>query len=134
MLIIITCDFTLRCKKRNTVKSHVLRTTRPSLTLTRCFLAEGKTLLQSEWDRKVTVDLVRSFGSIEQLDYAPVTKLHVEIVQSAEQLKGVPCLHRGGKMQDTCELVVRPNYLIDYPVGFDSVSILRILNARQTYL
>ena len=90
-------------------------------------------MLQVDSARKVTVDLARGSGSIEQLDYAPATKLHDEIVQAAEQLRGVPYLHRGGEIQGTFGLVFRPNYLTGYLVGIDSVSILRILHARRKH-
>lgn len=90
-------------------------------------------MLQVKWSDEATLDLVEVVDYIEQRDYVASSKLHDEIVQAAERLSDVPYLYRIGKVHGTRELVVRPNYLIVYQVGIDSVAILRVLHARQKY-
>lgn len=90
-------------------------------------------MLQVRWSDEASLDLVDVIDYIEQRDAFASARLHDEIVQAAEKLSDAPYLYRAGRVSGTREVVVRPNYLIVYRVGINSVDVLRVLHARQKY-
>lgn len=76
---------------------------------------------------------------LEILDYVaqrnPLAALHLQqdIERKTVTLSAFSEIGRPGRVPATRELVVHPNYLIVYKVGPKSVTILRILHARQLY-
>ena len=77
--------------------------------------------------------MVEILDYIEQRNATAAQNLHAAIVQSAENLPLMPYLFRPGRVPDTRELVVHPNYIVVYQVGSDVIDILRILHSRQQY-
>ena len=51
----------------------------------------------------------------------------------AERLVDHPYLYRRGRVPGTREAVVHPNYLMIYRVGTETVEIISVLHARQSY-
>ncbi len=45
----------------------------------------------------------------------------------------MPYLFRLGRVPDTREHVVHPNYIVVYQVGDEVIDILRVLHSRQQY-
>ena len=68
---------------------------------------------------------------IEQCNTIAAHDLRAVIVQSAESLPLMPYLSHLGRVPDTREHVVHPNYNVVYQVGDDVVDILRVLHSRQ---
>ena len=53
--------------------------------------------------------------------------------RKAAQLITHPRIGRGGRVENTRELVVRPNYLLIYDIEGETVRILRVLHAAQQW-
>lgn len=45
----------------------------------------------------------------------------------------MPLAYRSGRLPDTREMIVHPNYILVYRVSEDRVRILRLLHARRLY-
>lgn len=65
----------------------------------------------------------------------PVAALALDemVAQKARFLIAHPATGRPGRLANTRELVVHPNYLIIYDVSGGSVRILRVLHARHRW-
>ena len=59
--------------------------------------------------------------------------LHADIVTTVEMLSERPFLYRRGRVAGTREALVRPNYLIVYQVGAQSLDVLRDLHTARQY-
>lgn len=55
--------------------------------------------------------------------------------EKAEQARQRPSLYKPGRVEDTREIVVQPNYVMVYSVGLNDtdVTILRVLHAAQQW-
>lgn len=42
-------------------------------------------------------------------------------------------MYRRGRLPDTREAVVHPNYILIYQVGIDSVEVLNVIHSRRQY-
>ncbi len=85
------------------------------------------------WSDEATTDLVEIIDYIEQRNAPAAQSLMEAIVQSAQNLPLMPYLFRLGRMPDTREHVVHPNYIVVYQVGNEVIDILRVLHSRQQY-
>ena len=85
------------------------------------------------WSEEAIFDLVDILDYIEQRNAAAAQALKAAVVQSAENLPHMPYLFRPGRVADTRELVVHPNYIVVYQVGTDVIDVLRVLHSRQQY-
>ena len=59
--------------------------------------------------------------------------LDLEFELEAENARQRPKLYKPGRMKDTREIVVRPNYVMVYRVIGDLVEVLRVLRAAQQW-
>ena len=68
-------------------------------------------------------------------DRNPVAALRIAdaIQHTADRLPDQPYIHRPGRVPDTREAIVHPNYILIHRVGTDAIDILAILHARQQY-
>jgi len=55
------------------------------------------------------------------------------LIEKAGQLDAFPRLGRAGRVQNTRELVVHPNYILIYRVADGVVEILRVKHAAQKW-
>lgn len=55
------------------------------------------------------------------------------LIEKAGQLDAFPMLGRAGRVPNTRELVVHPNYILIYRVVDDMVEILRVKHAAQQW-
>jgi len=55
------------------------------------------------------------------------------LIEKAGQLDAFPMLGRAGRVQNTRELVVHPNYILIYRVVNSQVEILRVKHAAQQW-
>lgn len=53
--------------------------------------------------------------------------------ESLDRACRFPYIGRPGRVLDTRELIVHPNYLAIYRITPDAIDVLRILHARQLY-
>ena len=53
--------------------------------------------------------------------------------QAAERLADHPYMHRHGRVADTREAIVTPNYILIYRVTVDRIEILAVKHTRQQY-
>lgn len=68
-------------------------------------------------------------------DRNPVAALRLADLfeQTAEKLADHPYIHRPGRVIDTREAIVTPNYILIYRVVGDRTEILAIKHTRQQY-
>jgi toxin ParE1/3/4 len=85
------------------------------------------------WALDALDDLENIVSYIEQYSLRAAQQLEHDIVHSVEQLPYHPYLYRIGRISDTREMVVHPNYLVIYQVEAQRISILNVLHARQDY-
>ncbi len=51
----------------------------------------------------------------------------------AAQLTEFPHIHRNGRIANTREAVVHPNYIMVYRIEMDTIRVISVLHARQQY-
>lgn len=51
----------------------------------------------------------------------------------AERLADHPYMHRPGRVPDTREAIISPNYLLIYRIGTDAIEVLNVKHTRQQY-
>ena len=76
-------------------------------------------------------DAIMTFIAADNVTAA--VKLDMLFEEKAEIARQRPTLYRAGRIKGTCELVVRPNYVMVYRVLADAVEILRVLHATQQW-
>ena len=52
---------------------------------------------------------------------------------AAERLADHPYMHRAGRVPDTREAIITPNYMLVYRVGTEVIEILAVKHTRQQY-
>ena len=70
---------------------------------------------------------------IAQDNPAAAIELDEAFEAKAELARKTPTLYKPGRMKDTREIVVRPNYVMVYRVASDMVDLLRVLHAAQQW-
>lgn len=70
---------------------------------------------------------------IAQDNVMAAIELDEEFEARAEIARRRPALYKPGRMTDTREVVVRPNYVMVYRVLPDAVEVLRVLHATQQW-
>ncbi|HEF4760835.1 TPA: type II toxin-antitoxin system RelE/ParE family toxin [Pseudomonas putida] len=85
-----------------------------------------------EWRPEARADLLQILNYIADHNLPAAIELSQAIETAASALPQHPCLYRPGRVFDTREMVVHPNYLVVYRVT-DRVEILNVLHARQKY-
>lgn len=59
--------------------------------------------------------------------------LDIEFEAKAENARRNPALYKPGRMKGTCEIVVRPNYVMVLRVTRNVVEVLRVLHVAQQW-
>ncbi|WP_433735948.1 type II toxin-antitoxin system RelE/ParE family toxin [Pseudomonas putida] len=85
-----------------------------------------------KWKLQALDALTEIIDYIEQYSPAAATSLHRTIVTATEGLSFMPYSFKSGRLPDTREMVVHPNYVVVYQV-IEQVEILAVLHARQEY-
>lgn len=85
------------------------------------------------WGAKAREDRAAIMDYIAERDARAALALDESIEAKAEACAAHPRLYRTGRVPDTREAVVRPNYLIVFREIGDTVEILRVLHARQIW-
>ena len=83
------------------------------------------------WTDEASTDLVEIIDYIEQRNHSAT--LHSSILRAAESLPSNPLMFRSGRVLETRECIVHPNYLIVYRVGIETIDVIRVLHVRQEF-
>jgi toxin ParE1/3/4 len=85
------------------------------------------------WRPEARRQYLESLDYIAERNLIASQRLDQAIVDQVALLKQHPFIGRIGRIENTRELVVHPNYLIIYHVDETEVWILRFLHARKQY-
>ena len=85
------------------------------------------------WLETASQDLDQILGYIEDRNLLAALNLYETIEYAVSQLPFHPYLYRLGRVAETRELVVHPNYLVIYRVTVSAIEIVNVLHARQQY-
>lgn len=85
-----------------------------------------------EWRPEARAELWQILDYIGDRNLVAAVDLYRAIESAVSTLPQHPYLYRFGRVPDTREIVVHPNYLVVYRVE-DRIEILSVLHARQQY-
>lgn len=85
------------------------------------------------WTPEAEADRDAIFDYIEPDNPRAAVELDEQFERRAAQLITHPMIGRGGRVENTRELVARPNYLLIYDIDGDTVRILRVLHAARQW-
>jgi addiction module RelE/StbE family toxin len=85
------------------------------------------------WSDESISDLVDILDYIGQRNASAAVALHARVLKVAFEIGDEPQIGRPGRVRDTREFVLHPNYLLVYRVGDARVEVLRILHARRRH-
>lgn len=90
-------------------------------------------MLNLEWKATAIADLLAIVDYISDDNPDAAQALKDEIEAKTSRLPDNPQLYRVGRVTDTREMVVRPNYIVIYTEDAIAVTILRVLHAAQQW-
>lgn len=90
-------------------------------------------VLTVRWKIDAIADLSEILDYIEIYNPIAALKLRNIIENTAESLANMPYRFPRGRVLNTREVIVHPNYIIVYSVDDVHVDILGVLHARQEY-
>lgn len=70
---------------------------------------------------------------ISDRDQAVADRLKTSFEERIDRLGEWPAVGRPGRVADTREFILHPNYIVIYQVTPDRVIVLRVVHARQRY-
>jgi addiction module RelE/StbE family toxin len=85
-----------------------------------------------EWRPEAVADLWEILEYIDERNPQAAEELYSEIERATSALPEHPYLYRLGRVLNTREIIVHPNYLVIYRLT-DRIEILSVLHARQQY-
>ena len=85
-----------------------------------------------EWRPEGVADLWEILEYIDERNPQAAEELYSEIERATSALPEHPYLYRLGRVLNTREIIVHPNYLVIYRLT-DRIEILSVLHARQQY-
>ncbi len=85
-----------------------------------------------EWRPEAVADLWEILEYIDERNPQAAEELYAEIERATSALPEHPYLYRLGRVLNTREIIVHPNYLVIYRLT-DCIEILSVLHARQQY-
>jgi toxin ParE1/3/4 len=86
-----------------------------------------------EWKATAIADLLAIVDYISDDNPDAAQALKDEIETKTSRLPENPQMYRGGRVDGTREMVVRPNYIVVYAESSDVVTILRVLHSAQQW-
>jgi toxin ParE1/3/4 len=89
--------------------------------------------MQIVWRAKARADFRRIIDYISDRSQSAAIGLETATARTVEFLSINPLMYRPGRLPDTREAVIHPNYVIVYRVAADRIIILAVLHARQSY-
>ncbi|MDR5830077.1 type II toxin-antitoxin system RelE/ParE family toxin [Caballeronia sp. LP006] len=85
-----------------------------------------------EWRPRAIRRLTEIYEYIEERDPQAAEKLFELVMNAVATLPDNPYVYRRGRVPNTRELVVHPNYLVIYRVT-DRITVINVLHARRRY-
>ena len=85
------------------------------------------------WTKRARADLDEIVDYIAARNPTAAERIEQLIEDTADQLPHRPFIYRRGRIPDTREAVVHPNYIIVYRVSDKEILIGAVLHARQRY-
>ncbi|KEQ51539.1 type II toxin-antitoxin system mRNA interferase toxin, RelE/StbE family [Sphingobium chlorophenolicum] len=85
------------------------------------------------WRPSAQEDARRIVDYISDRNPAAAARLAELLAHAAERLADHPYMHRAGRVPDTREAIVTPNYILVYRVGGEVIEILAVKHTRQQY-
>ena len=85
------------------------------------------------WREKARQDVRNIIDYISDRNPTAALRLADLFEQTAERLVDHPHMHRPGRVTDTREAIVTPNYVMIYRVALDAIEILAVKHPRQQY-
>lgn len=89
--------------------------------------------MKLEWRPDALDDRERIMDFIVQDNPKAALNLDFLFEKQANEFVEQPRLHRPGRMKNTREAVVHPNYVLVYAVSVNTVTILRLLHTSQAW-
>lgn len=90
-------------------------------------------MLPVHWLPKARNNLATILEYIAERNDAAASALQDDIERATTQLPQHPYLYRRGRVADTREIVVHPNYLVVYRVRPTAIEVVAVLHTRQQY-
>ena len=85
------------------------------------------------WRKTAREDVRRITAYIAERNPAAALR-HADLFQHcAERLADYPYMYRAGRLPDTREAIVTPNYMLVYRVTTNAIEILAVVHTRQQY-
>jgi toxin ParE1/3/4 len=88
-------------------------------------------MLPIRWQTEAQADLATILAYIAAHNKQAATDLYNEIDRAVSQLPHHPYLYRLGRVADTREMVVHPNYVVVYRIGVAAIEILSVMHTRK---
>ncbi|MEN5032460.1 MULTISPECIES: type II toxin-antitoxin system RelE/ParE family toxin [unclassified Pseudomonas] len=85
-----------------------------------------------DWRPEAVADLWEILEYIDERNPQAAEELYAEIERATSALPEHPYLYRLGRVLNTREIIVHPNYLVIYRLT-DRIEILSVLHARQQF-
>lgn len=85
------------------------------------------------WRQKAREDVQKIINYIADRNPAAALRHADLFAHVAERLADHPHIYRTGRVPDTREAIVTPNYILIYRVGAHAVEILAVKHTRQQY-
>ncbi|WP_426170858.1 type II toxin-antitoxin system RelE/ParE family toxin [Pseudoduganella sp. R-31] len=90
-------------------------------------------MLPIQWRAEAQADLATILAYIAERNLQAATDLYNKIDRAVSQLPLHPYIYRLGRVADTHEMVVHPNYLVVYRVSATAIEILAVVHTRQQF-
>lgn len=85
-----------------------------------------------DWRPEAVADLWEILEYIDEQNPQAAEELYAEIERATSALPEHPYLYRLGRVLNTREIIVHPNYVVIYRLT-DRIEILSVLHARQQF-
>jgi addiction module RelE/StbE family toxin len=85
------------------------------------------------WRGTALNDLKAIISYIAERNVTAARRLQDDIEACAERLPDHPFMYRRGRIPNTREAVVHPNYILVYRVGHDAIEVVNVMHSRRRY-
>lgn len=90
-------------------------------------------MLQIRWRAEARTELATILDFIAERSPQSASHLFDEIERVVSQLPQHSYLYRLGRVADTREIVVHPNYILVYRIAVYEIQIVSVVHSRQQY-
>lgn len=90
-------------------------------------------MLSLVWSETALDDLEVITDYIGRYSLPAAIRLRNDIEARVERLTEHPYMYRIGRIPETREALIHPNYLLVYKVGSDAVTIVNVMHTRREY-